>query len=464
MGFGFFKKANKLPKRGVKRVVYNKFCAAGSKNQGTRAIVASENKNCDFADYVLRCSVGATRYLLRNKELDIPLFPEEYGHARDLFIFEYMNDGELKDSMGVWLGNKRFYIYDEMTGVPGLKLLASNTNFSRAIRFFNRAGDEKIFLCYNDKIYSYDPIRSIKAVWMEQKVTDACFFNDRLFICDGKTLKYSAADDYRDFNDSIDGGGAVKIASEYGEIIALIPLGEVAYVFLEYGIYKLRSSGAARDFVLEDVVYKGGTIYKKSICVCEDKIAFLASDGIYLFDGKKLKRYGQGLPICYLPQSDYCKAGYGFGRYFLSFEDASGARRSVFVDFKNEDNFGEIFALHGVGNWNGKVLCVKDRAFSYLDMEGDLPTGERYLFKCDSTDFSVSGEKFVRAIELCGKGECFLTIRGRNGEKILNFNLSGKEKRQVGLKGEMFSIEIELTKGCEIRELAVDLEQVGGGK
>jgi hypothetical protein len=188
----------------------------------------------------------------------------------------------------------------------------------------------------------------------------------------------------------------------------------------------------------------------------------LASDGIYLFDGKKFKRFGQGLPINYLPKTDYCKAGYGFGRYFLSFEDENSNRRSVFVDFQDENNFGEIFALDGVGNWNGKVLCVKDRAFSYLDMDGDLPEGEKYLFKCDGTDFSVSGEKFVRGIELCGKGECFLRLQGRNGEKILAFNLNGKQKFDVGLKGDVFSLEIQLTKGCFVQEMVVDVEQIGG--
>ena len=459
---GFFKKRNHIPKQTAKRIVYNRFCAVGSGENGSGALVATASKNCDFAKRNLRGCVGLIRYKLKNKALDIPLFPVEYGDAKDLFVFEFNDSGERKDCVGVVMGNNRFYIYDEMNGTPGLKLMATGINFKRAVRVFSKSGDEKLLLCYNDSIYTYDPIKATKSLWMEQKVTDACFFNERLFICYGNTLKYSAPTDYKNFNDSIDEGGEIKIVSDRGDIFQMVAIGETAYVFLERGVYKLSLGGAGRDFIVEDMLYKGGPIVANSVCVCLNKIAFLAEDGIFVLDGVRLERYAEGLNIKILPNMDYCRAGYGFGRYYLTFLDENSVRRTVFVDLEDKGNFGEIFAMHGLGDWNGKVLGTKNGYFSHLDANGDLPVGEKYSFRCESTDFSVSGEKFLRGLQLCGQGNCVLTVKGRNGEKKLSYSLAGKQKRAVGLKGDLFSLEIELSKGCVIEQLAVDLEKIGG--
>ncbi len=459
----FLEKKNNIPKRTARRIVYNRFCAVGSGENGSSALVATANKNCDFANRNLRGCVGLTRYKLKNETVDIPLFPAEYGDAKDLFVFEFNYSGEKKDCVGVVMGNNRFYIYDELTGTPGLKLIATGIDFKKAVRVFSQSGEEKLLLCYNDKIYTYDPIKSTKSLWIEQKVTDACFFNERLFICNGNTLKYSAPADYKNFNDSIDEGGEIKIVSDRGDILQMVTIGETAYVFLERGIYKLSLGGAGRDFIVEDMFYKGGPIVANSVCVCLNKIAFLAEDGIFVLDGVRIERYAEGLAVKFLPKMDYCRAGYGFGRYFLTFQDEKSVRRTVFVDLKDKGNFGEIFAMHALGNWYGKVLGTKNGYFSHLDENGDLPAGEKYFFECESTDFSVSGEKFLRSIQLCGRGECSLVVKGRNGEKKLNYSLKGKQKRAVGLKGELFSLEIELSKGCVMEELTVDLEKIGGG-
>ena len=108
----------------------------GSGENGSGALVATASKNCDFAKRNLRGCVGLIRYKLKNKALDIPLFPVEYGDAKDLFVFEFNDSGERKDCVGVVMGNNRFYIYDEMNGTPGLKLMATGINFKRAFRVF----------------------------------------------------------------------------------------------------------------------------------------------------------------------------------------------------------------------------------------------------------------------------------------------------------------------------------------
>ena len=225
---------------------------------------------------------------------------------------------------------------------------------------------------------------------------------------------------------------------------------------------KLDLDGAGRDFVVTSLPYSGGKIVKGSVCVCGEKVCFLAVDGAYVFDGNGFERLGRGWELDFNGKTGYCRAGYGFGRYYLTFTKSNGTRKTVFFDLTDKNNFGEVFAMSGLGNCNGNTVCVKDGYFSRLDEDGGLPLGEKYYFKVENTDFSVSGEKFLRAIELCGRGNCKLTVKGRNGVKSWVVALNGREKRLVGVKGALFTLEIEPYKECVIDELGVDLERLGG--
>lgn len=461
MDCGFVKKENKIPKRRKRKVGYDKFFAAGSGGSGAGALVATANRNCDFFQNCLQGVVGARRYQLYDPTLQIPGFTASYGAPRNLFGFWFTHEGKKKESVGVVLENKRLYIYDELNGTPALKLMATNVDFRRAVRVFDNVGDEKVLLCYNGKIYLYNALTGLKTVFLEESVTDACFFNERLFLANGQALKFSAALDYENFKDSIDDGGVINLVSERGNIVGLKTVGEKMYIFLESGVMTLTSFGAARDFVVEDLLYKGGPIVPDSICVCGEKIAFLAEDGIFVFDGRRFEEYGRGLPISCLPQSDYCRSAYGFGRYFLTFDDKDLTKRTVFVDLEDKKNFGEMYPLNGADNYNGKVICGWNQYFACLDQQGALPNGEKYTFEIANTDFNIVGEKFLQAIELVGKGECFVTARGRNGEKTVAYELDGKQKKCFNLKGDTFSLLIELKKGCVISGLVANVEQVG---
>ncbi len=461
MACGFVKKENQTPKRKRKKIVYNKFFAAGSGGSGPGALVATANRNCDFFENRLQGVVGASRYQLYNPALQIPGIGSSYGSPRKLFGFWFDYAGEKKESVGIVMGTKRLYIYDELNGTPALKLIATNVDFQRAVRVFDGGGAEKLLLCYNDKIYLYNAVTATKSLFLDEKVTDGCFFNERLFLANGQTLKFSAATEYDNFKDSSDDGGVIGLISERGDIVGLKAIGECLYIFLECGVMKLSAFGAARDFVVEDLLYKGGPIIPGSICACGEKVVFLAADGIYAFDGRKFEEYGHGIPICCLPHSDYCSSAYGFGRYFLSFEDKDLTRRTIFVDLKDKNNFGEMYPLDGVNMYNGKALCCWNQYFSCLDQQGEIPTGEKYIFEIANTDFDIVGEKFLRALELVGNGECLVTAQGRNGEKTVSYSLDGKQKKNFCLKGDTFSVLIELKKGCVIRELIADVEQVG---
>ena len=55
-------------------------------------------------------------------------------------------------------------------------------------------------------------------------------------------------------------GGDISFPSAYGQIVALLPLGDALLLFRERGVQRLRAKGDERDFTLSDL-FSGAHIY-----------------------------------------------------------------------------------------------------------------------------------------------------------------------------------------------------------
>jgi hypothetical protein len=289
--------------------------------------------------------------------------------------------------------------------------------------------------------------------------------------------------DVGDFEPSLNGAGQIDFNYERGEIVWIESFGEHIYVFFQYGIAKLTASGEGSEFVLSDIPYNGGHVMAKTVCTCENKLVFASYEGIFTLDGEKCSKLKQ---FRYAPLKKNnlkaCAAAVG-NRYFLYYVDEENVNRSTFVDLDDEMNAGEYFLLYGLNNSGGKALFSCDYVYSYLDRDGNLPNGEKYVFNVERCDFGSNAEKSVKYLCLEGVGECAVTIKGRTGSRSLHFDLGrkqtlqssgginvngadmvGAQRKLVGLKGREFSFEFTLQKGCVIRKMTVEYDEIGGVK
>ena len=459
---GFTEKYNKLSKRSAKRSVYTRFCPVGTKEAGAGALVATANRNCDFRGGRLGGVAGTKVYFLHYDDVaTIPKIPATYGKALRFFTLQWKNSsGVKKDSIGALAENQKMFIYD--LDLDAFKMISSAANLVTVRNFYDSSDHERLLFCAAKEAYAYDLVNLKKWIFKTTPLSAACVFHERVFFASEHTLKYSAPMIYDNFTESIEAGGSVRLNSDLGEIVGLEPLGECIYIIRQFGIMKLEGGGAANDFTVEVLPYKGEQVIGSSICVCGDRIFFLAYDGLYAFDGKNVEAIGRGLDLRPLRAEQFCAPGYFDGKFHLTFTDEAGEKRTVFVDLREEGNFGETFVMHGLSVSHGRAIVDNDRAISYLDPSGDLPTGEEYSFDVSGADFGVAGEKLLRSVELCGEGNCSLTVVGRNGSKKVDFALGdGKTAKKFCLKGGEFDLAIRLQKGCVIDSLAVDFEKIG---
>lgn len=467
-----------LIKRASKVAVYDQFRAVDFDFQQKGALVASFAKNCDFENGALRSGFGVKRYFLET-DLQSEIAPalEVYGPPKMVFTaLVKTEDGLVKRTVGAQAEVDRIFAYniDEQSMIH----LTKPQELLKVLSYVYPNGTTKMIFCCADQLFFYDFTNKITRI-LSEPLTGACLFHERLFASNKDTLKYSVPMDVGDFELSLNGGGEIAFNDERGEIVWIESFGECIYVFFQYGIAKLTADGAGSEFVLSDVAYNGGRIVPRTACVYENKLVFASYEGIFALDGKKcskLKDFGYS-PI--KNSTLRASAGCVGSRYFLYYVDELGNKRSVFLDLEDVKNAGECFVLHGLNQSGGKALCASDYVYSYLDKNGDLPNNEKYLFQA-KCDFGSRGEKSVKYISLQGEGTCTLRIEGKSGACLRTFQLGqpqrpglgetnvgdeefvGVERKLIGLKGREFSFEFTLQKGCVIRKMIVEYDEVGG--
>ncbi|MBR2341820.1 MAG: hypothetical protein IKA72_05380 [Clostridia bacterium] len=469
----------RLIKRAGKVAVYDRFCAVDIQPHREGVLLATAARNCDFEKGALRSGFGAKAYYLESDDEKV-IGPGStmYGHPKIVFTTKMRtNDGLIKRTVGAQTGINRIFVYDIDGQVK--RHLAMPQTLLKTLSYVYPDGTVKMIFCCTDQLFFYDFTNKVTNI-LSGSLTGACLFHERLFVADKNTLKYSKPMDVGNFEKSLNGGGEISFEDERGEIVWIESLGECIYVFFQYGIARLTADGEGSEFKLIDIPYNGERIIPRTVCVYENKLVFASHEGIFVLDGKKCSKIKQ---FKYLPIKDStltaCAACVG-NRYFLYYVDSTGKKRSVCVDLEDENNGGEYFILYGLNQSGGKALFSCDYVYSYLDRAGDLPKGEQYLFQVERCDFGSKEEKAVRYIALEGVGNCSVTVKGRSGTRTLSFELGqpvviskngglnfngsdaiGCERELVGLKGREFFFEFVLQKGCVIRKMTVEYDELG---
>lgn len=469
-------------RRTRKVATYERFCAVDFDRSQKGALVASFARNCDFENGALRSGFGVKRYYLESQpENALPSALTGYGQPKIVFTALIRTaDGNVKRTVGLQSEMNHVYIYD----IDGDAVVYVGTfeDVMRVISYVCPDGTPKVVFCAVDQLVVYEfPNKTNKV--LEGKLTGACVFHERLFVATKHSLAYSAPTEIENFEPTLNGGGEIAFDSERGDIVWVESLGESMYVFFEYGLAKLTASGAGSEFVVTNIPYNSGKILARTVSVFEDKLVFASVEGVFVFDGRKctkIKTVGLA-PI----KNNTLRASAGCleGRYVLGYADEQGNRRSLFVDLADEKNQGECFFVCGLNESGGKVMCLSDYEYSYLDRAGDLPQQEEYSFKVSACDFGSRAEKSIKYLCLQGVGSCVVKVKGRSGVRTISFDLGTREsvgidgeinvngadvvggkRKIVGLKGREFAFEITLQKGCVIRKMSVEYDELGGVK
>lgn len=253
---------------------------------------------------------------------------------------------------------------------------------------------------------------------------------------DSHVLRWSAAGDAGDWEESAAGAGHVRLDPVGGDVVRLVPLGGKLVAVHRHGIARITAGGEGEDFKVEYPGGDFGEVIENTVVCCADKIYFFAKDGLYCFDGNVKRADFDGLE--------------GFSEVTC----AAACGNRIFAGGKLDGQY----AIACIGTDGGvsyvarraDCICAAGRVFFYDGTAPAelVPSAEEGEWKSGETDFGVHGKKFLHSIVVDGN---LTSLTVSDGTYSRTFSdVSGEIA--VGMAGERFSLSF--TCGGRVRALS----------
>lgn len=292
----------------------------------------------------------------------------------------------------------------------------------------------------------------------EDTLPVGALFRHRIFVgMKGGVLKYSAPEDFTNFNLSADEGGEIAFPHCGGEIIAIKPYEDNLLVFFKNGIVRLKVGGEPSLFRAEQLEYAGGDILPRTICVCQHAVYFLAKSGFYRLRKKTVERLDLDVEV---PVAETEREGCAVWkdmpmiRYqkpdgeFVTVVIAKDGKRAFFMSGLNCLGRGE----------DGAVLFMDDEnRFCRLADKGETWLDGRFV--SETTDFGWVGKKRLERLRFYGEGNFTLTLiwEGKTMTKHLQFTNGIAEWELYRPEfGERYQMCFELGRQTKIASVQVE--------
>ncbi len=292
----------------------------------------------------------------------------------------------------------------------------------------------------------------------EDTLPVGALFRHRIFVgMKGGVLKYSAPEDFTNFNLSADEGGEMAFPHCGGEIIAIKPYEDNLLVFFKNGIVRLKVGGEPSLFRAEQLEYAGGDILPRTICVCQHAVYFLAKSGFYRLRKKTVERLDLDVEV---PVAETEREGCAVWkdmpmiRYqksdgeFVTVVIAKDGKRAFFMSGLNCLGRGE----------DGAVLFMDDEnRFCRLADKGETWLDGRFV--SETTDFGWVGKKRLERLRFYGEGNFTLTLiwEGKTMTKHLQFTNGIAEWELYRPEfGERYQMCFELGRQTKIASVQVE--------
>lgn len=404
-------------------------------------------------------------------------FPEQF-QVMKCYYYPYYDSVAKMDfpMLVVYCSNRKFYFIpiqhpdEDVTEIPDLYFYEAPIAVTGKINGI----DTIIFVSETDGMYIWNPMIIRKRIESVPSITSMCSQYGRIFaICKSMplTVLYSDSFNPTNFNTADNEGGAIDVTDDFGNCNKVIAFKGYVYVFRDYNIAKITAYGDDDEFVLSQIYVSNGKIFPGTICVCGDKVIYLASDGLYSFDGNKSVKIDIGINNLLTNAENECSvANYSNGYYYLAcrmdFNDGviEGCEGLFYVNnslIKLNLSNNEVSILRGYDIQ--EITVINDSIDSYvlvnyhngeglkvgmLDMSGkffDSPTHK--VWSSVKSDFNYPYEnKLLKEITFESNTDGELTIWFDGNTKTYPFKGSDKcQSINPYIKGKKFSISFSTT-------------------
>ena len=350
--------------------------------------------------------------------------------------------------------------------------------------------DCTIFSSPNDAMFVLGLSGGIVTVSDAPFISSMAIHYERLFATTGgeqSKVWFSDDLDPTNFSVGLDEAGFIEMLDERGALKKVISFNDYIYIFRDYGITRISAYAEQTTFNVSQLFVSSGKIYPNSVCVCGDEIIFLASDGLYSFNGINATKILDNISLGFANKNnENAMAAYLENKYYLAcnfdFKDgvvlgeANATNNCVLeIDlvsrtalFLRGADVCHILAVK-TDNFNGVIVCAKEHSsnsfsLGVLDYSGKIfNTATTKVWQTPLTDLGQTGQtKTILDFVVSTKTSLKITLLNENAdEKVLTFSGANKaQKINTKFCGEKMAFRLESSStqtlvSCPIIKISV---------
>ncbi|MCR5553455.1 MAG: hypothetical protein K6F08_01795 [bacterium] len=363
-----------------------------------------------------------------------------------------------QDQLGIVSNDLNFYSIPlnsnqtfELTNHIGVAL---NNSDITAINYNLDGEDSTLISSPNDSLVVWPTENEIYRVIDCPRITSMCVHYERVFATvgdDENTIWFSDDLDPTNWSLSLTEAGFIKMQDDRGGCRKVISFNGYVYVFRDYGIARISAFGDQNQFSVSQLFVSSGKIYANSVVLCGNEVVFLATDGLYKFDGINCVKILDGLtPAFTSVDNQNCCATYFENKYYLAckfnYSDNTQAENTAYNNALIEVDLSKKTAIFMRGvdvksltaincdNYRGVVVCAKKFSDSNYKIMALNQSGEAFgealtkVWESPLTDLGYpESEKTLCELIVSTKTDITFVIENEK-EDVKSFQISGSEK------------------------------------
>lgn len=286
--------------------------------------------NFNFLEGALTDGIGVTtpkfRYLIEALEDTKELISPTTYHIEGCWLFPVWVDNRTRYSsfIIIYSAEGKMY-YNTLHNQSGEMHLIEDFVLSEKpiVTSYKLNGvDTLIIVNETDGMFTWTLNEGITKIENAPKISSMCVHYERLFVTTfGEKRSIMFSDDLNpvNFNISATEGGFIEMVDDFGRLNKVLSFEGCLYVFRDYNIARVIAYGDQNEFSVSQLYVSNGKIFDQTICICGNKIMYLASDGIYMFNGSSSTRLDLNINKMFKGVTNqYARAGYSNGYYYLA--------------------------------------------------------------------------------------------------------------------------------------------------
>ncbi len=265
---------------------------------------AKSFKNFSTKQGVLSTGLGLEelKFYSPNRGEEVPFNPTYSGQPLSLYCFPYTdpNSNDDADSILLYTSAKKLYYANYMTSFRNFREITAPEFESSPNSLYYIMPNKTQVMMFSSP---YQPLTIIDFYSQYQQIQDAprilslCNHNDRIFgvTANGRSaVWFSDESDPTNWDVNLNDAGYIMMNDMLGDCNKVLSFKGYVYAFREYGITRISAYSSQVNFSVQNVYESSNYIYASTAVVCGNIILFLATDGVYSFNGVSTQKISVG--------------------------------------------------------------------------------------------------------------------------------------------------------------------------